>query len=228
MYPLPPRLKFLFFYNTSVATLWLCCFGRFLILLPLVGRSFLPGGIADFFHVVAFTPIGAVVLVKGLANKGSLWNLASSLRMVIMCFGVIFPHPKIAKHTSYSLLITSWCLSNVIHFSYQAFKVKIKASPHFLFWLEYHHHYLTFPLAFIAEVVLIFLSLHFIEDDLPFEWLVKVVLVSYIPLGYFGWRFLNNRRLEKYGLVMTRRTERLAREELEMTTNVTEASVAMP
>ena len=39
LYPLKFNEKLAFFYNTVAATLWFCCLGRFLILLPLVGEN---------------------------------------------------------------------------------------------------------------------------------------------------------------------------------------------
>ena len=120
LYPLKFNEKLAFFYNTVAATLWFCCLGRFLILLPLVGRKFLPGGMADFFHVVSLLPIIESLFVKSVLRKKftitSLWGILNGLKMVWLCYGVIFPHPKIAKHTSYSLLITSWCLQYFIHY----------------------------------------------------------------------------------------------------------------
>ena len=72
LYPLKFNEKLAFFYNTVAATLWFCCLGRFLILLPLVGRKFLPGGMADFFHVVSLLPIIESLFVKSVLRKNSL------------------------------------------------------------------------------------------------------------------------------------------------------------
>ncbi|KAK6459050.1 uncharacterized protein RJT20DRAFT_124194 [Scheffersomyces xylosifermentans] len=211
LYPLPTNLKFVFFFNTAAATLWFCCLARFLILLPLVGRKFLPGGIADFFHVVALLPLIGFLMVKTLVNKtfavNDLWGLANGSRMAWICYGVIFPHPKIAKHTSYSLLILSWCLTYLVQFAYYAFKIKTRSSPRELFWLQYHLFYFTFPLGLVAEMILVFLSLEFVPDDSIYDFLLQAALLSYIPLGYFSWGHLQNRKKLKYDDVMEKRNQ---------------------
>ncbi|KAG7661191.1 uncharacterized protein J8A68_005295 [[Candida] subhashii] len=209
LYPLPTNQRFVFFFNSVAATLWFCCLGRFLILLPLVGRKFLPGGIADFFHIVSLTPLFGFLLLKSIlytnVKLSDLWALFNGLKMAWICYGVIFPHPKIAKHTSYSLLISAWCIQYVIHYSYHAFRIKTRSSPWFLFWLQYHNFYITYPVGLVAEMILIFLSLMFVEDDSIYEYVLKFALLSYIPVAYFAWNNLRKRRNLKYTEVLSKR-----------------------
>lgn len=210
LYPLSTYGKVKFFYYCASFTLWFCCFARFLILLPLVGRKFLPGGMADFFHVVSAVPlIGNVINLPSSGWRGSslYWSYFNSLKMIALCYLVIFPHPKIAKHTSYSFLIVAWSVSNIIHTAYYAFKTKTRTSPRFLFWLKYHHFYVTFPIGHIAEMVLLFLSLIFVEDDLWYELSLKGILLSYIPMGYFFWGHLKNKKKKKYDDIMEKRRQ---------------------
>lgn len=212
LYPLKFNEKLAFFYNTVAATLWFCCLGRFLILLPLVGRKFLPGGMADFFHVVSLLPIIESLFVKSVLRKKftitSLWGILNGLKMVWLCYGVIFPHPKIAKHTSYSLLITSWCLQYFIHYFYYAFKVKTKSSFHFLFWLEYNNFYLTYPLGLVSEMILLFLSLAFVEQDSIYDYVLRAAFLAYIPIAYFAWGHLKSRKKKRYTEIMNKRNVR--------------------
>ncbi|EGW34193.1 uncharacterized protein SPAPADRAFT_59628 [Spathaspora passalidarum NRRL Y-27907] len=210
-YPLPTNQKVVFFFNSAAATLWFCCLLRFLLLLPLVGRRFLPGGIADFFQVVALLPLIGFLLVKPLLNKkislSNLWALSNDLKMAWICYGVIFPHPKIAKHTSYSILISAWCVQYFIHYSYHAFRIKTKSSPHFLFWLQYHNFYVIYPMALVAEMILTFLSLGFVQENSIHEIALKATLLSYIPVAYFAWGHLQARKKNKYIEVMNKRRE---------------------
>ncbi|KAI5948620.1 hypothetical protein KGF57_005365 [Candida theae] len=208
LYPLPFKQRLLFFFNVAAMTLWLCCFMRFLILLPLVGRRFLPGGIADFFHAVAVTPvIGTLLLLSlGLTKwKSQIWPLLNGIKMVCICYAVIFPHPKIAKHTSYSLLITAWCLQYIIHYSYHGFRVKTRTSPFFLFWLQYNNFYIVYPLSVVAEMIQVFLSLSFVEEDSIHELALKAMFVGYIPVAYFAWGHLKSRRDIKFTEVMKKK-----------------------
>lgn len=213
-YRLLTKGKVLWFVDCASWTLWLCCFLRFAILLPLVGIRFLPAGIADFFHVVALIPLVEVAVVRVVRRNwaqgkyGSWPAIINALRMVWVCYGVIFVYPKIAKHVLYSVLIGAWCISYLVHFAYYAFKVKFRTTPYFLFWLKHHIMFLTFPALMVAEMVLLFLSLKFAEDGTAYEWFIKAVLVSYIPLGYFAWGYLLDRRQEKYYDVLVKKEER--------------------
>ncbi|CUM67983.1 uncharacterized protein PRCAT00005697001 [Priceomyces carsonii] len=217
LYPLSQSAKFVFYFNVVFTTLWACCFIRFLILLVLVGKRFLPGGIADFFHVVSLAPLISFFYVKGLIQrKFSLrdaWSLGNAIRMVWICYGVIYPSPKIAKHTSYSYLILSWCMLGLIHYGYYSFKVKTGGSPRWLFWLKYHHFFVTFPLGFVSEMILTFLSLAYVDDGLIFEILLKTQLLSYVPLGYLTWVYLAHTKMEKYNNIIRKKQERRPREE---------------
>mmetsp|Transcript_8925 Transcript_8925/g.11136 ORF Transcript_8925/g.11136 Transcript_8925/m.11136 type:complete len:166 (-) Transcript_8925:5083-5580(-) len=135
--------------------------------------------------------------------------------MVWICYGVIFPHPRIAKHTSYSLLIFSWCLIYMIHFSYYCFKVKTRSTPSWLFWLQYHHFYLTFPLTIVAEMILIFLSLAFVKQDHIYEMFLQGALLCYIPIGYFAWGYLQSRKVVKYDSIIEKRRQRSSNQQQE-------------
>lgn len=210
LYPLTQKQKAVFFFNVVSASLWFCCLGRFLILLPLVGNDFLPGGIADFFHVVSVLPLVGYFVVSLLAKNthlaNNLWSLFNGIRMVWICYGVIFPHPKIAKHTSYSFLILTWCIQNVVDSFYYSFKVKTKSSPGWLFWLHHHHFYLTFPVAFISEIILVFLSLAFVTSEWH-EAVLKATVLSYVPVGYFSFGYLQTRKTQKYDEFMEKRRQ---------------------
>lgn len=208
LYPLTGARKLIFYYNVVSTTLWFCCFCRFLILLPLVGRKFLPAGIADFFHVVSVFPLIGWTLVAALAKPNftlnDLWGLFDAVRMIWMCYGVIYPHPKIAKHTSYSFLILGWCIQNMIDCFYHGFKTKTRTSPLWLFWLHHHHFYLTFFVSCISEMILVFLSLGFVQNDWH-ELVLKACILAYVPVGYFLFGYLRDRKATTYDAFMEKR-----------------------
>lgn len=208
LYPLPLNYRIVLLVDVSSLALWLFCLARFLILLPLVGRRFLPGGISDFFHVVSLTPLVTFmankIFVVGKMDLKSLWALGDALRLVWVCYGVIFPFPKIAKHTTYSLLIASWCTQYIIHYAYHSFRLKTRMSPAWLFWLKYHIFYVTVPLTTVAEMILVFLSLRF-NPDLLYEQVLKLVFLCYIPVAVYVWSNMQSRKEAKYDAVMNKR-----------------------
>ncbi len=205
LYRLSGFAKVSFFYNCVALTLWFCCLARFAVLLPLVGRRFLAGGIADFFHTVAVLPLVGTVLHarKRLRSPASTprdlaLNAANSMRMVWVCYGVVYPHPRIAKHTSYLLLVASWCVANTIDAAYHAFRCKTRASPYWLFWAKHSHYAVTLPLTAMAEMALIFLSLLYVADNLWYEIFLKAALLAYIPAAYLVWTVLLRRRRARF------------------------------
>jgi len=209
LYPLTPRQRFVFYYQSASATLWFCCLARFLILLPLVGRRFLPGGIADFFHVVSILPVGDVIIERVLATArnsttDTYFDLFVGIKMVWLCYGVIFQYPKIAKHTLYSVLIASWCILWSIHFVFKAFTTKTRRCPSWLLKLQYSNFFLTYPSSWVAELILIFLALKFVEHDI-YELFLQAVIVSYVPVGYLSLKYLRKRRTRKCTEVLNKR-----------------------
>lgn len=208
LYPLGRNEKFVFYFNLVSSTLWFCCLGRFMILLPLVGRRFLPAFIADFFHVVSVFPLIGFFLVQTLIKQTRsltyLWGLFDALRMIWVCYGVIFPHPKVAKHTSYSFLIFSWCIAKLIDSCYYSFKIKTKTSPAWLFWLHFHHFFLTFFVSAVNEMILLFLSLAFVSQEWH-ELALRGCILMYVPIGYFNFEYLLERRQKKYVEVLKKR-----------------------
>lgn len=202
LYPLPTNAKLVFFFNFFGFTLWFCCLVRFMILLPLVGRRFLPAGMADFFHVVAIFPLLGFLMVKGLLKKPfsakDIWPVVNNIKMVWICYGVIFPHPRVAKHTSYSVMIVAWCLSYLVYFSYYSFRVKTRSSPYILLWLHYHHFWITFPMMMGSEMVITFLGLTLVEEGLWHEIAIKATILAYVPVGYFFWEYIKNERIQRF------------------------------
>lgn len=192
--------RFVFWFNAAAATLWWCCLGRWALLLPLVGRRFLPGGIAEFFQVLALFPALSHLLrwfllgYRSYADENQLWSLVFAAKAIYICYGVIFPSPLIAKHSSYSVLIVSWGLQILSLYSYKALRSVGLADRPWIRSAYLNLAFFTFPASTVAEMILIFLSLAFTDDDSWAELFNKAVLVAYIPVSYFAWQNLKKRR----------------------------------
>ncbi|KAI5962316.1 uncharacterized protein KGF55_003392 [Candida pseudojiufengensis] len=104
------------------------------------------------------------------------------------------------------MLITAWSLQNFINYSYHAIKLKTKSSPMFLFWSQYNNFLILYLLGTIAEMIQIFLSLAFVEDNSYYELVLKIAFLSYIPIAYFTWGHLKQRRNLKYLEVIRKRS----------------------
>lgn len=208
LYPLPRNLRAIFLSNIISTTLWFCCLGRFSVLLPLLGRRFLPVAIADFFHVLSTLPLITFFVVNLLGRNNhkasDFWGFFNGIRMVWICYGVIYPHPKIAKHGSYLVLLVTWCIQNMIDSAYHAFKVKTRSSPMWLIRLHYCHFIVTVPISMISEMILIFLSGHY-EKNLVYDLFLDACLILYIPVSFFSFKHLLERKDEKYDKYLEKR-----------------------
>lgn len=65
---------------------------------------------------------------------------------------------------------------------------------------------MTFPLSFLGELIILFLSLSFAEGEW-YENGIKMVLLAYIPVGYFTWEYLVARKRAKYDEVVSKRNQ---------------------
>lgn len=204
MYP-----KSLVFQYTIDGALWLCCFLRWCMLILLVGTRLLPGGVADFFHICSCTPMLTVAMNRVFLKRRplawrDLWSVFNGLRMIWLTYGVIHAHPKVAKHYSYSIVLVSWCLTYIIHYTYHAFRLRFKASPKVLFWLQYHCFFLLMPLSLVGEFAQIFLSLRFVSTGW-YDSLLSIALVLYIPVGVWYYSYLWSRKVDLYDAVIQRK-----------------------
>lgn len=202
LYPLPMNLKFLFYFDICSFALWVFCFCRFLILFPLVGRLFLPEGIADFFHVISLSPLLTFLLRKSLNDqeikRRDIWPFMNGIRMAILCYGVIFRYPRVARHASYAVLISSWCITYIIHFAYYSFKVKTRRFPYWLFWLQFNNYYITFVVSVLAEMIIVFISTGLSERNSKDELFLGLFFLLYVPGSYFYWKHLRERREKRF------------------------------
>ncbi|KSA03579.1 uncharacterized protein AC631_00718 [Debaryomyces fabryi] len=59
----------------------------------------------------------------------------------------------------------------------------------------------------VAEMILIFLSLAFVKQDHIYEVFLQVALLSYIPIGYFAWGYMQSRKAIKYDSIIEKRRQ---------------------
>ena len=54
-------------------------------------------------------------------------------------------------------------------------------------------------------MILLFLSLGFVEEDLIYDYVLRGVFLLYIPVAYFAWGHLKERKRVKYTEVLEKR-----------------------
>lgn len=184
--------------NTVLFFLWFSCLVRLLILLPLVGRRFLPGGLAEFYQALLTASFASQFLVSALGiirvprNKThlKLFKLAHGL---LITWGVVFHYPKVARHSAYGVLV--FCCSLQEAFDYFSFLFRASLTRS----LRKKAFVLLFPAQRIAEIALIMVSFKFNKryyeqsnDKVEYFYgvFLKFVLVLYVPASYIIYRYL--------------------------------------
>lgn len=185
----PFKTKLLTLLNTTLAVLYLCCLLRLLVLLPLIGRRFLPAAIGDFSTIIFLMPVPSLYFVR------SRYNFINIVKVALI-ISIIYIYPQISKHSTYSLLLFSLSISHFIHYTYQTSKYP----P--LSFLEYNNFFITLPLTQLSEFTLLFLSLKFSTSLISY--FIKGLLIFYVPFAYVSWVHMIQRRKIKYNRYLNR------------------------
>lgn len=175
---------------------WMACFARFCIIFPLVGITFLAGGIADFFigihslYILEF--VNTLLIQQGKVTVHTAFMPKSTTLMVLdilkrcIVVGVIFNFPKTAKSTPFALLVFCQSAGEFTRFADMGFHSTRRSlgSPHWIYKLV---NLITWPLKELSDMALLFMSLKYPHQ----RWSaigVKMLLVAYIPWFYLHYR----------------------------------------
>lgn len=167
---------------------------RLFILLPLVGRKFLAGGIGEFFNI-SITGICCAEVVLSLFKLSPIQLPLIILQNWIKIFIVWFIFNRdnlILNHSCYSLLIFCWGLYGFIGYIYWFWKLKnIGKVPRQLVSLFGNSQLVLFPIAGSVEFITIFLSLKYIAaEDESLKKFTQAVLLGYIPTKFYLYKRL--------------------------------------
>lgn len=172
------------------------------VLLPLVGKKFLPGGIADYFLSLQ-TVCLALDLLSYLSGDVR-FNLRDFVlevaRKSFVMYSVVYSHPIVARSEFFSILILTWGLQELIKYIYFGYKLKSQNTKKIPFAVS-----LAFTRGFVilapvrlgCEFSLTFISLKYMELGL-FKNCVRFMLMGYIPLAFimFGKSLRRKLRLD--------------------------------
>jgi len=190
----PTLYKFLKTYNIIAMFMYGAVLARLFILLPLVGRKFLSGGLNEFFINVVQVICGAEIflsLVKLVPIQLPLIILQNALKVFII-YTVLMRETVLLNHHCYSLLILCWCSYGFIGYIYWFWKLKnIGRVPNGLLSLFQNLQLILFPITSVSEFILIFLNLKFIgEDEDRLKMATQIVLLGFIPTKFYLYKRL--------------------------------------
>lgn len=200
-YSFLPRL--VLFNNLVFFLLWFCCLVRLLVLAPLVGRRFLPGGIAEYFqYLYTASLISQFVLsafIFKFPRRLTLLKLSKAVAGLFVTWAVVYHFPKISRHTSYGFYLFAVSAQETLNYFYYFYPTNL------LKYFKRRSFLVLYPVQKITEIALILVSFRFIQQKIDndyyylFSYLMKGILVSYIPVSIsiygFLWRIRTTRTL---------------------------------
>lgn len=156
-------------------------FLRLLVLLPLVGRRFLPGGIHDFFYTLTLLrlPIELVLSLSRLLPVTPASYIFSQVipLAVILVFN---RDPEIQRHTVYSLYIADVSFKGLLGYVYHYKKLtNLGRVP---LWLGQSFQLVSvveFPLRAVMEFAVLFMGLK--HTDGYYKLAIQFILLVFIP-----------------------------------------------
>ncbi|XP_059439968.1 very-long-chain (3R)-3-hydroxyacyl-CoA dehydratase PASTICCINO 2A [Corylus avellana] len=80
-----------------------------------------------------------------------------------LTWGILWSFPQIQTHILVSSLVISWCITEIIRYSFFGMKEALGFAPSWLSWLRYSTFLLLYPTGIASEVGLIYVALPFIK-----------------------------------------------------------------
>lgn len=171
---------------------------RLLVLLPLVGRRFLPGGINDFFNAVncCVWPLELVLSLGHLLPITPVSYVFMRFVPAIVLL-VLNKEAAIQRNTVYGLYIFDVAFTGLIGYIYHYKKFSnVGKVPQWLLGTYQLVNMVDFPLNAIMEFSILFMGLKYIDGY--FKYLVQLVLLVFIPAKFQLYKrlFIKYFRLE--------------------------------
>ncbi|KAL3231435.1 hypothetical protein RNJ44_00470 [Nakaseomyces bracarensis] len=189
-------------YQLQGAFLYLALLLRWLVLMPLVGSRFLPGGIHEFLiYLLGVTSIFDILwgvyfrgFVGGVLNRNTLKSLNYLLVIANLHFYDDYEHAPLLRTSAYSSFIIALSLFE----SYQHWCKLFKRGPNHKRKTTYWKFISLFivPVLFLSEFYLLLLNLNtpnfHMSDSL--ESFDKFILVIYFPVALTAYKKYLSRR----------------------------------
>lgn len=177
-------------YQIGSAFLYLALLARWIVLLPLVGSKFLPGGIHEFLcHLMVWSSLIELFwlfmfhgVIGGLKTRTSVKCFNFFYFVAAMHFHDDYEHALVLKNTSYSSFILGLSLTQAYSHWCKLFKRGRTLKKTFLFKIE---TWVMMPLLYVSEFYLLLLNVqnpNFHTTPI-LEHINKGVLVIFFPVA---------------------------------------------
>ncbi|CEP12671.1 hypothetical protein [Parasitella parasitica] len=119
---------------------------------------------------------------------------------IFLIWAVNFPFPQIHCHWSYTTMVVSWSIAEVVRYSYYATNL-VSAVPGFITWARYTFFLILYPTGISSELIMIYQSLPHVKaawGELYYYAYIAVILLygPGSPVMYNHMRIQRNRYLK--------------------------------
>ncbi|KVI08663.1 Protein-tyrosine phosphatase-like, PTPLA [Cynara cardunculus var. scolymus] len=122
----------------------------------------------------------------------TLPQISSRLYVV---WGILYSFPEVQTHPLVSSLVISWCITEIVRYSFFGTKEAFGSAPYWLLWLRYSTFLVLYPTGIASEIGMIYNALPFMKESglysvrMPNKWNFSfdyfygaiVVIAIYIP-----------------------------------------------
>jgi len=99
----------------------------------------------------------------GLVRSPISATLPQITSRLYLTWGILWSFPQIRTHILVIPLVISWCITEIIRYSFFGTKEALGFAPSWLLWLRYSTFLLLYPVGIASEVGLIYFALPFIK-----------------------------------------------------------------
>ncbi|GAV54641.1 hypothetical protein ZYGR_0AN01090 [Zygosaccharomyces rouxii] len=177
-------------YQICTTFLYLALLARWIILLPLVGSKFLPGGIHEFLcHLMVWSSMAELVWLlkfhgfkKGFQSRTLVKCLNFFYFVTVLHFHDDYEHALVLKNTSYSSFIIGLSLTQAYSHWCKLFKRGFVSKRSLFYRLE---TWIWMPLLYISEFYLLLLNVQNpnFHSTPVLDRINKVILVLFFPIA---------------------------------------------
>jgi very-long-chain (3R)-3-hydroxyacyl-CoA dehydratase len=120
---------------------------------------------------------------------------------IFLIWAVNYPFPEIHAHWSYTTMVISWSIAEVVRYSYYATNLA-SSVPAFITWARYTFFLILYPTGISSELMMIYQSLPYVKaqwGDLYYYAYIAVIILYApgSPVMYNHMRVQRNKYLKE-------------------------------
>ncbi|KAK3009061.1 hypothetical protein RJ639_014381, partial [Escallonia herrerae] len=101
----------------------------------------------------------------GLVRSPITATLPQIASRLYVTWGILWSFPAVQTHLLVSSLVISWCITEIIRYSFFGTKEAVGSAPSWLLWLRYSAFLLLYPTGIVSELGLVYTAMPFMKES---------------------------------------------------------------